>query len=54
MFALASCGSNQNEQQAALDSLNQALDEAVNDLNSQIDSLNAVMEDTTTNAQPGE
>lgn len=53
MFALASCGGNQNEQQAALDSLNQALDQAVNDLNAQVDSLNATLEDTTA-AQPAE
>ncbi len=47
MFALASCSGNQNEQQQALDSLNQVLDQAVQELNQQVDSLNATMDTTT-------
>ncbi len=46
MFALASCGGSNKEQQQSLDSLNQALDQAVNDLNQQVDSLNATMDTT--------
>ncbi len=46
MFVLASCSGSQNEQQQALDSLNKALDQAVQELNQQVDSLNATMDTT--------
>ena len=47
MFALASCGGNQTEQQQqTLDSLNQVLEQAVQELNQQVDSLNATMDTT--------
>ncbi|MGQ9847382.1 MAG: hypothetical protein ACUVQP_07785 [Bacteroidales bacterium] len=45
MFALASCGGNQNEQQANSDSSYQAVDQPITDNYPQVDSLNAT--DTT-------
>lgn len=48
MFALASCGGSQSEQQKQLDSLSKALDESIKELNNQLDSLNVALETTDT------
>ena len=47
MFAFASCGGPSEDQMKSLDSLNSQLDQALNDLNTTLDSATTMEVDTT-------